>query len=87
MLAVGWNATLTLAGRRALGNVRTTSPVLLFQTLTVPSPPAEARHSPSGLNATLLTSVLSRRTSGSDPAEPHEVVPLPPAQVLRALVE
>ena len=42
-----------------------TSPVLLFQILTVPSPPAEASRSPSGLNATPFTSVLSRMTSGS----------------------
>ncbi len=39
--------------------------LLLFQILTAPSPPAEASRSPSGLNATPLTSVLSRRTNGS----------------------
>ena len=46
-----WNATLTTESVCA-GNCWMTSPVLLFQILTSPSSPAEARRSPSGLNAT-----------------------------------
>ena len=65
MLAVGVERDADDTKPVCAVNVWITLPVLLFQTLTVPSPPAEARRSPSGLNATLLTSVLSRRMTGS----------------------
>ena len=58
-----------------------------FQTFTVPSPPAVARRSPSGLKATLLTSACVPEDDRIEPAEPLEVVPFPLPQALRALVE
>src|SRR5262245_7165417 len=64
-LPSGWNATLTTEFGVCAGKVWIGVPVLLFQIVMVPSPPADASRSPSGLNTTPLASVLTEMTSGS----------------------